>query len=310
MGKTTGIEWTDATWNPIRGCTRVSEGCRNCYAEKVAARFSGPGRPFEGLAEFVTLKPAALGPSGTPLQREARWTGKVVLIEKHLEDPIRWKEPMKIFVNSMSDLFHPAVEDDWVTRIFQVMARAPQHTYQILTKRPERMLSFLEANLAISDDFTRIYGQSWPPPNWWFGVSVEDDQTAKKRIPILADCVAAVRFVSYEPALGSVNWNKIFPTAACLAAIDWIICGGESGTNARPLHPDWARSARDAASSTGIPFFFKQWGEFLPGGQENNALLANQERSSEFDRLGKKAAGAMLDGREWREFPEHSEVAA
>src|SRR5712664_827659 len=146
MGKTTGIEWTDSTWNPIRGCSRVSEGCRNCYAESVAARFSGPGQAYEGLAEFkVTKWKEGWNPinSREPLNREPRWTGEVRLIEKHLDDPIRWKEPRKIFVNSMSDLFHPGVKDDWLAAIFGVMARAPWHTYQILTKRPERMLEVL-----------------------------------------------------------------------------------------------------------------------------------------------------------------------
>lgn len=308
MGRTTGIEWTDSTWNPIRGCTRVSEGCRNCYAESVAARFSGAGRPYEGLAKFVVV-------DGAP---DARWTGELRFVQEHLDDPLRWKEPKNIFVNSMSDLFHPAVTFEWLAAIFDVMARAPQHNYQILTKRPERMLNTLTAggDPNVATDFEQTYSQQWPPKNWWFGVSVEDQKTANERIPILAKCPARTKFVSYEPALGALDL-----AAACddpsLASIDWLICGGESGSHARPMHPQWARAIRDQCIDLGIPFFFKQWGEWIPVGHAADSLAEGDQLPSRgyawaenpggkpnaMVRIGKKRAGAVLDGREWKEYP-------
>ncbi len=260
------IEWTDATWNPVRGCSRVSEGCRNCYAERVAARFSGPGEPYHGLA---VMKPD--GP---------HWTGKVKLPADHLTDPLRWRTPRRIFVNSMSDLFHEAVPQEWIARIFQVMAQANQHTYQILTKRPQRMLEIMRD---LTDHSTMFMGK--PLPNVLLGVSVEDQANADARIPLLLQTPAAVRFVSYEPALGPVDFSeflertKIGPNHI----LDWIIAGGESGPQARPAHPDWFRAVRDQCKAANartnmraadgvriaaapppvenVPFFFKQWGE-------------------------------------------------
>jgi protein gp37 len=317
MGKTTGIEWCDSTWNPIRGCSRVSEGCRNCYAETVAARFSGVGRPYNGLATFKIIG------EGTPAERvEAHWTGEVRFIEKHLRDPLAWKTPAKIFVNSMSDLFHPGVRDGWLAEIFDVMGRAPQHTYLVLTKRPDRMRDVLKAasDPAVASAFERTYSQPWPPPNWWFGISVEDHKTAEYRVPILADCVAAVRWISYEPALGPVKWRSV----ANYQAIDWLVAGGESGAHARPMHPQWARDARDFCQSAGIPFFFKQWGEFAPTGdvnQEQGAVSSSGEiveriTKDSFPRMsagafwqvmyrvGKRSAGSALDGVESKEYPQ------
>lgn len=229
MSVDTSIEWCDATWNPIRGCSRVSEGCRHCYAEKVAARFSGKGLAYEGLA-----KRSASG--------EARWTGEVRLVEKHLTDPLRWREPRGIFVNSMSDLFHEKVPDEWIDRIFAVMALAPQHTFQVLTKRPERMRAYfanrreriLSAIPATETTQWHVWaactalhvsgatqlvepwswgpGNSidgpWPLPNVWLGVSVEDHASADARIPVLLDTPAAKRFVSAEPLLGSVTFAR------------------------------------------------------------------------------------------------------
>jgi protein gp37 len=302
MGKTTGIEWTDSTWNPIRGCSRVSEGCRNCYAESVAARFSGQGQAYEGLAAFRVIG------QGTPEERvEPHWTGEVRLIESHLRDPLRWKEPRKIFVNSMSDLFHPNVTDEWLANIFDVMARAPQHTYQILTKRPDRMLDVLTAAGAtvVAQAFENTYGQAWPPEKWIFGVSVENQATATYRLPILAKCKCAQTMVSYEPALGPVNW---FETEYA-DTIDWLICGGESGPHARPMHPDWVRAARKFCEFHGVPFFFKQWGEWLPYDQVTELAqdcmsewVKNDAEACAY-RFGKNKSGAVLDGIEWKEFP-------
>lgn len=302
MGKVTAIEWTDATWNPIRGCSRVSEGCRNCYAESVAARFSGPGQAYEGLASFQIIG------QGTPAERvEPHWRGGIRFIEQHLHDPIRWKQPRRIFVNSMSDLFHPRMTGEWLAEIFDVMARAPQHTYQILTKRPERMLDALRAagDPDVAPAFENTYGQSWPPANWWFGVSIEDQETASHRLPILAQCPIENTFASYEPALGPVNW---FETDFA-DTLEWLICGGESGPHARPMHPDWARAARTFCEFHGIPFFFKQWGAWKPNAtgrirDNSTGHITHMKDSAEMARVGKHRAGALLDGVESKEFPQ------
>lgn len=309
MGKTTGIEWTDSTWNPIRGCSRVSEGCRNCYAESVAARFSGPGQAYEGLAEFRVIG------EGKPEERtEPHWTGEVRLIESHLRDPLRWKEPRKIFVNSMSDLFYERLTYGQVNRIWNVMRQAEQHTFQVLTKRPKIMLAWMLENCIR------------PLSNVWLGVSVEDQKTADERIPLLLQTPASVRFISYEPALGPVDlscvpwpngWRNendavsdgIDPLRFSASHLDWVICGGESGPHARPMSPDWARAVRDQCKRARIPFFFKQWGEWLPYDQVTELA---QDCMSEFVkndaeacpyRFGKNKSGAVLDGVEWKEFP-------
>lgn len=303
MGRTTGIEWTDATWNPIRGCTRVSKGCENCYAERVAARFSGPGLPYEGLA---TIKGG-----------EARWTGKIRFVDEHLADPLKWKTPMRIFVNSMSDLFHPGVTDDHLADIFDVMART-QHTFQILTKRPARMKQVLDAaaHPDVARSFELQYGRKWPPHEWQFGVSIEDQKTANERLPILVDCIAAKKIVSYEPALGEVDFELALGGVGCYlqcAAIDWIIAGGESGPNARPVSIHWLRKTRDLCQEIGIPFFFKQWGEWRAiEGKFDAAMLrkplppAMQLSDSPlvYWRFGKSKTGSLLDGVEWKEFPQ------
>lgn len=420
MSANTNIEWTDATWNPIRGCSRVSEGCRNCYAEKVAYRFSGTAKPYEGLVRINSKG-----------ERVPEWNGHVEFVEKHLLDPlkwapVRWKEyvendalnqfsakerPRRIFVNSMSDLFHENVPDEWIDRIFAVMALCPQHVFQVLTKRPERMLAYLSASgvrraialqanifmrsnkrAANSDALAHVFlwgnlehaevgeyanylagiaDRCWPLPNVWLGVSVENQKAADKRIPLLLQTPAAVRFISAEPLLGPVNLNRIEVIDAidrsdpdepvadgyCIDAangeafddengelstkpdgevpmergLDWVIVGGESGPGARPMHPDWARSLRDQCQAADVPFFFKQWGAWAPTGPIHTLQLSvcaedgwygqcthaaleahygeahrGQAACPPFQavyRVGKHAAGAMLDGREWREFP-------
>jgi protein gp37 len=273
MSDDTKIEWADATWNPVRGCTRVSEGCRNCYAERVAARFSGPGQPYDGLTEHGMTGP--------------RWTGEVTFVESALFQPLRWKRPRRIFVNSMSDLFHGKLPDAAIDRIFAVMALTPQHTFMVLTKRPERMRVYMEpfsqrrANglgKAVIELGYRgpLEGLRWPLPNCWLGVSVEDQATADARVPHLLLTPAAVRFISAEPLLGPVDLRGIytrcpthdFPSGFCVGPcsdrrhIDWVIVGGESGPGARPMHPDWARSLRDQCATARVPFFFKQWGSW------------------------------------------------
>lgn len=295
MSDKSKIEWTDATWNPIRGCSRVSEGCRNCYAERIAARFSRPGQPYEGLAKHVAVTKEWEKREFPLVVNEARWTGEVRFIREHLADPLRWKKPRRIFVNSMSDLFHEKVPDGWITDIFNVMAQCERHTFQILTKRPSRMQDWMAARCG------RV------PPHVWLGVSVEDQKTADERIPLLLQTPAAVRWVSYEPALGPVDFTNLNPPnfinafdhSFGLPMLDWIVCGGESGPGARSMHPDWARSVRDQCQAAGVPFFFKQWGEFLPKWL-TGAIKGWQ---NEMQRIGKKKAGRLLDGREWNEFP-------
>lgn len=273
-----GISWTDQTWNPIRGCSRVSQGCVNCYAESMAARFSGPGQPYEGLARMT--------PSG------ARWTGEVRLVEEHLADPLRWKRPRRVFVNSMSDLFHEKLAFEDISAVFRTCMFAERHTFQILTKRPGQMLEYVEHVTRRKPahgpaDGERILGQQWPLPNVWLGVSVEDQKTADERIPILLQCPAAVRFVSYEPALAAVDFCRIKPPRGMpdtvldvlsgtgsytssygvpgiriddVPRLDWVIVGGESGPNARPFDLAWARSTVEQCAAAGVACFVKQMG--------------------------------------------------
>lgn len=221
----TTIEWTDATWNPVAGCTIVSPGCANCYAIRMAARLSAMGQAkYRGLTRSTVR-----GPS---------WTGKVVCDEASLDVPLRWRKPRFVFVNSMSDLFHADVPEPFIRRVWNTMTAAPQHTYQILTKRPRRMR-------AIAERLDRL-------PNVWLGTSVETSDHLW-RIRELQATRAAVRFVSFEPLLGPVN-------DAPLAGVHWAIVGGESGPSARPMASDWVRSIRDQCAEQNVAFFFKQWG--------------------------------------------------
>ncbi len=219
MSDRSRIEWTDASWNPVRGCTKVSPGCTHCYAETFAERFRGvAGHPYE---------------QGFDLR----------LVPEKLAEPLRWRKPRRVFVNSMSDLFHEGVPDEFIVSVGRVMQAANWHTYQVLTKRSERMRDLLSASLAFAAGL----------PHVWWGVSVEDRRYGLPRVEHLRATEAAVRFLSVEPLLedlGSVN----------LQGISWVIVGGESGHGARPLHPDWARSLRDQCAAAGVPYFFKQWG--------------------------------------------------
>lgn len=313
MADRSKIEWTDATWNPTRGCSRVSEGCVNCYAEIMAARFSEPGQWGHGFAEIVRKQ-------GDPLWLDHRWTGKVEIVEDKLLDPLKWKKPRRIFVNSTSDLFHERLPNEAIDKVFAVMALCPQHTFQILTKRPERMREYISgADLAA---IARMWAPSiiqklqavWPLSNVWLGTSCEDQPTADERIPHLIETPAEIRFVSCEPLLGPINLFDFIgpwaPSPGDLQAppmLDWIIAGGESGPNARPMHPDWARSLRGQCATAGVAFFFKQWGEWahLPEAAEApDGAHFVQETGSWMTRAGKKAAGRILDGREHNEFPE------
>lgn len=232
-----GIAWTEQTWNPIRGCSRVSEGCRHCYAETVAHRFSGPGQPYEGLT--------------TP---DGRWNGIIRPVPEHLKDPLHWKRPRMVFVNSMSDLFHENLPFSEIDKVFEVMARAREHTFQVLTKRVDRMKAYLNAS---STPHHQAYAIGvWPLPNVWIGVSVEDQQTADERIPVLLQTQGAVRWVSYEPALGPVDFKPYFGQPG----LDWGVFGGESGSGARPFELAWGRVALRQFKTAGVPAFMKQLG--------------------------------------------------
>lgn len=312
MADRTGIEWTDATWNPVRGCSRVSEGCRHCYAERVAARFSGSGQPYEG-----TIHPSTKG-----------WNGKVRLVTGVLDQPLRWSRPRRIFVNSMSDLFHEDVPDGFIAAVFAVAAAAPRHTFQILTKRPKRALrwfatmeSATAAKLheclkgAMGYEHPRrpaINYAAWPLPNVWLGVSVEDQAAADERIPLLLQCPAAVRWISAEPLLGPVGlWPEWLHTNENTGRVglDWVVAGGESGPGARPMSPDWVRSLRNQCALAEVPFLFKQWGDWLPMLGQVEGVQVSGEKVTTSDgwvmgRAGKKAAGRSLDGRLHDEYPE------
>lgn len=319
MSIKTQIEWTNATWNPVRGCSRVSEGCRNCYAEVQAARVNacqhGSGIP-EGSAAYDGL-----------LAKSGQWNGKIKLVPQALQQPLSWKEPRRIFVNSMSDLFHENVPDEFISQVFEIMALCPQHTFQILTKRPERMLNYFMC-MSLAGAPERLFAAAagrWPLPNVWLGVSVEDQKTADARIPVLFKVPAAIRWVSIEPLLGSIDlerggWSllkplKSPPKRGIEGSLDWVVVGGESGANARPMHPDWVRGLRDQCAAAGVPFFFKQWGEWAPEPAIsidnspfsrtffNNAQMTIGEKGERIYRVGKKRTGRLLDGAVYAEYP-------
>lgn len=327
MSQTTEIEWADATWNPVRGCTKISAGCKFCYAERFAERFRGvPGHAFEQGFD-LRLVPEALGL------------------------PLTWKKPKRIFVNSMSDLFHEDIPFEFISEVWDIMARAHWHTYMILTKRSKRMVAYFE--WLKQGMKVRGLDEWWkgvdPLPQIWLGVTTENQMAADERVTDLLQCPAAVRFVSYEPALGPLDLTAIkqdlgeglFGDALSwhhmpynggnkrpYPKIDWVICGGESGSGARPMHPDWARKLRDQCAEAGVPFFFKQHGEWAPGEcadhpqtrTEQTAKLVNgqwvfgrqtpsQCASLHVDdqpdlyRFGKRKAGRKLDGIEHNDFP-------
>ena len=232
MSTATSIEWTDASWNPIRGCSRVSEGCRHCYAERMAFRFSGEGQPYEGLLRIDAA-----------VDRQPQWNGRTELVPSHLLDPLRWRRPRRIFVNSMSDLFHESVPRDWLDRIFAVMACARQHTFQVLTKRPEAMRRYSR----------EVSSRRWPLPNVMLGVSVENQEAVESRVPVLLDTPAALRFLSIEPLLGPVYLER-------LRELDWVIVGGESGPAARRCDLAWIEHILSQCADAGVPCFVKQLG--------------------------------------------------
>jgi protein gp37 len=317
---TTKIEWTNKTWNPITGCTKVSAGCQHCYAERMARRLAGRFGYPEAPHHFdVTLHP------------------------DRLDEPLRWRKPRRVFVCSMSDLFHEDVPDEYICDVFYTMHRCTQHTFQVLTKRPARMLEWFNRPAASLSKWHR------PLPNVWLGVTAENQKAADERIPLLLKCPAAVRFVSCEPLLGEIVlearpnencrscfgagfqrggmigdvechcWGDGYLGSNGGPSLDWVIVGGESGPGARPMDPSWARSLRDQCQDAGVAFFFKQWGEWIHENQANDSLrptscgglgalmdrgkVITLDGESFFWRVGKKRAGRLLDGREWNEYP-------
>lgn len=304
MADRTGISWTDATWNPVAGCSVLSPGCKRCYAMREAGGRLRSSAKFAGLTQ-----PSKAGPV---------WTGEVRLWEPALDQPLRWQKPRRIFVNSMSDLFHEAVPDETIDRIFAVMALCPQHTFQVLTKRAERMRDYLSSAKRVAairkffdelspailarevERWVRKYGEAlvteelelltrhprkpgfdapswlrpggWPLPNAWLGVSIED-RARLHRLEDLRETPAAVRFLSLEPLLEDLG-------PLDLRGIDWVIVGSESGPGARPCDLDWVRGVRDRCAAAGVAFFWKQ-----------HALN------------GRKISTPELDGRQWVEYP-------
>lgn len=359
----TKIEWATETWNPVTGCTPISEGCRNCYAERMSKRLAGRCGYPEGEPFRVTLHP------------------------DKLDQPMRWKKPRMIFVCSMGDLFHEDVPFDQISQVFDVMCswrwptkeaecsgdasllEDPGHTFMVLTKRPERIpewLSWLghywtgDSPVNINLEAEGHFGK-----HIWFGVTAENQARADERIPILLQIPAAVRFVSVEPMLGPVDLNKyLYPHRLCdghsawqcdedcprRPGLDWVICGGETGPGARPMHPDWVRGLRNQCQAAGVPFFFKSWGDWGPGtwhGDSESDYTIHGPGDIYYDlnemfdvdseehrerwlqrnfyrlslrsywcdpltcysgecmvRVGKKAAGRLLDGQEWNQYPE------
>jgi len=350
----TTIEWTQHSWNPIVGCTIVSPGCTNCYAMKQAGRLlDHPRSHYSGTTKRV---------NGNTV-----WTGKVAMApDSILHAPLIRKKPTTWFVNSMGDLFHEDVPDEWIDRVFAIMALCPRHRFQVLTKRPKRMREYLTdasayrrvlraadplrqrrpalGSIPISDPQHQAF---WPQV--WLGVSAEDQARADERIPELLKTPAAVRFVSLEPLLGPIDIHRwalgygggevarcencghghgftrcqntgfianiaqrngvqctAFRRKSGWGGLDWIIVGGESGPNARPMHPDWTRAIRDRCKAAHIPFFFKQWGEIAPydrGRVDSQSLATPSSLDHPMQRFGKKLAGRMLDGREHDGMP-------
>lgn len=354
MADHTGIEWADATWNPIVGCSIVSPGCTNCYAMGMAARIAAmqPGSHYADTTQ--------------PTKAGAVWSGKLALAPEHIiTQPLRWRRPRRIFVNSMGDLFHQDAPDAWIDQVFAVMAMAPQHTFMVLTKRSARMRDYVGTRAgdwmmhwpdaarkagALLGDVAALRAVPFPLPNVWLGVSTEDQRRADERVPDLLATPAAVRFVSAEPLLGPLNlfsliercdyrgtiteWHDALRGLRFgnddqeTAKLDLVIAGGESGPKARPMHPDWVRSLRDQCAAAGTAFFFKQWGEWVsvydrdrddpdwrnvpsPGDWERKRFLNlagrqgfHGDKLNMMHRVGKRAAGRLLDGVEHNAMPE------
>lgn len=352
----TKIEWVKnadgsegRSWNPVVGCSLASPGCANCYAMKMAARLEAMGQAhYAGLTQ--------------PSKAGAVWTGKIAIApDSVLLAPLKRKKPTTYFVNSMGDLFHEGVTDEQIDRVFAVMALCPQHTFQVLTKRARRMRDYIASKRQLAPQWVAFPSlgervllpyEGCYPKNIWLGISAEDQKRADERIPHLLQTPASVRFVSCEPLLGEINLSKVRLWTAkpeycsdqslkdydfvffmdalrgvkngTIPALDWVIVGGESGPGARPMHPQWARDIRDQCAVAGVPFFFKQYGQWglADRGDPNTIWMAedgwhhaaNGMYDPPFDvhkaksyallgNIGKSRAGCLLDGREHKEMP-------
>lgn len=311
MGDKSKIIWTDATWNPITGCNRISAGCKNCYALRMARRQA-----------HMNIKSGKDNGYGF----DPDHAFDVRFHPERLDQPLRWKKPRRIFVCSMGDLFHKEVEAIWQWLILVKAIKCPQHTFQVLTKRPERMYGFFTGN-TMSIPFRGL-------ENIWLGVTAENQDQADKRIPLLLETPAAKRFLSIEPMLGPVDINRYLhewqcfnckekysycnskascnkcgvtaATAQTKKGIDLVIVGGESGPGARPMNPYWVRSVRDQCRAAGVPFMFKQWGEWAPSSAFSSMTIGPNTKRATFEdspermyKVGRKKAGRKLDGRTW-----------
>lgn len=276
MSDGTAIEWTDATWNPIIGCSVVSPGCTNCYAMRLAGTRLKDHPSRYGLTIDTKAGPV--------------WNGQVRLLEDKLREPLRWTRPRRIFVCAHADLFADQMPVTWIDKVFATMVEAPQHIYQVLTKRPLRAQAYIEELPNRRRHFachSALDDALWPLPNLHLGVSVEDQVRADERVPILLQTPAAVHWVSAEPLLGRVDFSEwlfgpVEPCAACprdedcecgwkgrhtlpgQVGLDWIVAGGESGPGSRPMHPEWVREIRAQCEAAEVPFLFKQWGNWMP----------------------------------------------
>ena len=324
---TTSIEWTNKVWNPLAGCTPVSPGCVNCYAARMAMRLEGMGtkgyQPVEPTVDEIAARHAAGVNTLPSIDKRIRiaevrggrpvFTGSVRMIPDKLTDPLHWRAPKMIFVNSMSDLFHEAVPFDFIDQVFAVMALCPQHTFQVLTKRPERMAEYTgdhkvaariwDACIAMNDEVVRTVHRTidtsnldhqvvvWPLPNVWLGTSVEDQERANQRIPHLLKCPAAVRFLSCEPLLGMVDLSAFFggPYVGLPGdvvhpnynfGINWVIAGGESGAKSRPCNIEWIRSIVQQCKAAAVPCFVKQLGA-KPMVSENEVLETYTQKGND-----------------------------
>lgn len=350
----TNIEWTEETWNPVVGCSKCSPGCENCYAERRAYRLAMTSKKcYEAKGK---PKPFGLYKYEKVVTMFRKWTGEISCDEKALEVPLHWKTSRKIFVVSMGDLFHPGVPFEFIDKVMAVIwesaCRRNGHTYQILTKRHAGMMEYYNSRpwSRVAPILKSKYGRNWGggqlayPENLWLGVTVCNQKEADEKIPTLLQIPAAKRFLSIEPMLGAVDLNLAtrcdrncseYQNAECPGTsglcimqpkLDWIIVGGESGPGARPMKPDWARGIRDQCQAADVPFFFKQWGEWLQvvyksdeyyklkchnkeagafhpnSGFVKNCFCAICEAPG-FYRVTKKAAGCLLDGVEHKEMP-------
>ena len=288
------------TWNPIVGCSKISEGCDNCYAERMAKR----------LKSILSTEKERLTRRAISYRIAVDFNGKWSGVAAFTEDvkPLFWKSPRMIFVCSMADFFHQTAREVWQREVFETIEKCPQHIFIILTKRPQNALDFFRQNPCFEN-----------LPNVWMGVTAENQERANERIPILLQIKAAKRFVSIEPMLGPIDFDefnlltRVDGKLTCVQwyneGIDWVICGGETGHKARPMHPDWVRSLRDQCQAAQVPFFFKQMGEWSEWVKGKYLLLSNPINRYEYEKgmlfkIGHKAAGRLLDGVEYNEFPE------